>query len=98
MHVNWILWRISENYAIIMNQFEFEYRRVFSSRFDKQDENDQVLDENELYFNFNNDKNLSESDIDNNTVSSQLEKQIQNQETRDKGRNFDRFISMTIYF
>ena len=50
---------------------------MFSTRFDKQDEDDQVLDEIELYINLSINRNLRESDID---ERSQLEQKIENQE------------------
>ena len=50
---------------------------MFSTRFDKQDEDDQVLDEIELYINLSINRNLTESDID---ERSQLEQKIENQE------------------
>ena len=35
-----------------MRQKSFKYQTVFSARFDKQDEDNQVLDETELFINF----------------------------------------------
>ena len=37
-------------YARILDHFELKFQTLFSARFDKQVENDQVLDEIELYF------------------------------------------------
>ena len=71
---------------------------MFSATFDKQDEDHKVLDEIELYTNFNNNRKSRESDIDNIIVRSQLEQQIQNQETKDSEWRFDKIISMTICF
>ena len=38
-------------YARIINQYSFSYQTVFSGTFDKQDEDNQVLDEIEFSFN-----------------------------------------------
>ena len=46
----------------------------------------------------NNNKNLRESYIDNIDVRSQLEQQIQNQETKDSGWRSDKITSRTKYF
>ena len=70
---------MSNVYArLIKNQYRFRYQVVFSARFDKHDEDDQVLDELEVIINLNN-QNVTQSDIDD--IRSQLERQIQNQET-----------------
>ena len=37
--------------ARLINHKEYKYQTVFSARFDKQDEDDQVLDEIEFYNN-----------------------------------------------
>ena len=42
--------------------------------------------------------NLTESDIDNIDIKSQLEHQMQQQEMKDSGWRFDKINSMTIYF
>ena len=42
--------------------------------------------------------NLTETDIDNIDIKSPLEQQIQNQEMKSSGWNFDKVNSMTIYF
>ena len=68
----------------------FTYQTVFSARFHKQDEDDQLLDEIELYSNFNNNQILTESDIDKTDIRSQLQRQIQNQETIYSGWRFDK--------
>ena len=71
---------------------------MFSARFDKQDENDQLLDETELFINLNVNYNITQSDIDNIDIKSPLEHQIQKQEMKDSGWRFDKINSMTIYF
>ena len=85
-------------YAKLINQYKFRYQTVFSARFDKQDEDDQVLDEIELFFNLNFNHNLTQTDIDNIDVKSPLEHQIQQQEMKDSRWRFDKINSRTIYF
>ena len=69
-----------------------------SARFDKQDEDNQVLDETEIFINLNINHNLTETDIDNIDIKSPIEHQIQQQEMKDSGWRFDKIFSMTIYF
>ena len=85
-------------YARVISQYEFRYQTVFSSRFDKQDENNQVLDEKELFINVNINHNLTQTDIDSIDVKSPLEHQIQQQEMKDSGCRFDKNNSTTVYF
>ena len=97
-YINKIMKDISIIYATLINQYKFSYQTVFSARFDKQDENIQVLDETEIYINLNINHNLTQADIDNINVVSPIEHQIQQQEMKDSGWNFDKINSMTIYF
>ena len=85
-------------YARLINQFKFRYRTVFSARFDKQNEDNQILDEIELFINLNINHNLTQTDLDNINVVSSLEHQIQQQEMKDSGWRFVKINSMTIYF
>ena len=48
-------------YARLINQYKFNYQTVFSARFDKQDEDGQLLDETELFINLNINHNLTKS-------------------------------------
>ena len=97
-YINKILKELSMIYARLINQYKFRYQTVFSARFDKQDEDNQVLDETELFLNLNFNHNLTETDINNIDVIFPLEYQKQQQEMRDSGWRFDKIISMTIYF
>ena len=97
-YINKIMKELSVIYARLINQYKFKYQTVFSARFDKQDENDQLLDETELFINLNINHNLTETDINNINVVSPLEYQIQQQEMKDSGWRFDKINSMTIYF
>ena len=62
--------KISHIHARFLNQYNLKYQTVLSARFDKQGEGNQILDEIELYINFNNNGNLTESDIDTNDITS----------------------------
>ena len=84
-------------YARLRNQYKFKYQTVFSARFDTQDEDNQVLDETELFININVNHNLTEQDIGNIDVKSPLQHQIQQQEMKDSRLSFDKINSMTIY-
>ena len=83
--------------ARLIIQYKFRYQTVFSARFDKQDENNQVLDETELFINLNINHNLTQSDLDKIDVVSPLEHQIQQQEMKDSGWRFDKKNSLTVY-
>ena len=95
---NKIVRELSVIYARTMNQYTFKNQTLFSARFDKQDENNQVLDETEFFINININHNLFQTDIDNVDVESALEHQIQQQEMKDSGRRFDKIISKKVSF
>ena len=85
-------------YAKFLNQYKFKYHTIFSASFYKINEEDQRNNENELYINLKINQNLTESDIDNIDVRSQLQHQIQIQETEESGWIFDKTNSMKISF
>ena len=97
-YINKIMKELSVIYARLINQYKFKYQTVFSARFDKQDEDGQLLDETELFINLIINYNITQSDIDNIDIKSPLEHQIQKQEMKDSGWRFDKINSMTIYF
>ena len=82
---NKIMRDMSIIYARLINQYKFRYQTVFSARFDKQDEDGQLLDETELFINLNINQNLTQSDLDNINITFPLEHQIQQQEMKDSG-------------
>ena len=84
--------------ARITNQYKFRYRTVFSARFDKQDEDIQLLDETEFFIKLNINQNLAQIDINTIDVESPLEYEIQQQEMKDSGWRFDKINSRTMYF
>ena len=92
--INKIVKELSFIYARLINQYKFKYHTLFSASFYKINEEDQRNNEIELYINLKNNNNLTESDIDNIDVKSQLEHQIQVQETKESGWIFDKIISM----
>ena len=97
-HNNQITEELTVIYARLINQYKFKYQTVFSARFVKQNENDQVLDETELFNNIIINHNLTARDLDNIDVRSPLEHQFQQQEMENSGWRFDKTNSMTIYF
>ena len=97
-YINKIIKELSVIYARLINQFNFKYHTLFSASFFKINEEDQRNIEIELYINLNINHNLTESDIDNIDVRSQLEHQIQNEEMEESGWIFDKINSMTISF
>ena len=97
-YINKIMKELSIIYARFINQYKFRYQTVFSARFDKQNEDNQVLDETELFINLNINHNLTQTDIANIDIVSPLEHQIQQQEMKDSGWRFDKINSLTVYF
>ena len=89
---------LSVIYARLFNQYKFRYQTVFSARIDKQDEDNQVLDERELFFNLNTNHIQTQTDLDNIDVKSPLEHQTQQKEIKDSGWRFDKTNSMIINF
>ena len=96
--LNKIIKGLSVIYARLLNQYKFQYQTAFSARFDKQDEDIQILDETELFNNLNINHNLTEGDLDDIDVRPPLEHQIQQQEMEESGWRFDKIKSMTKYF
>ena len=76
-YINEIINELSVIYARLINQYIFNYHTLFSASFYKINEEDQRNNEIELYKNLKINRNLTESDIDNFDVKSQLEHQIQ---------------------
>ena len=97
-YINKIVKELSVIHARLKSQYIFKYQIVFSARFDKQYEDNQVLDETDLFINLNINHNLTERDLDKIGIKSPLEHQIQQQEVEDSGWRFDKIISVTIYF
>ena len=97
-YISIIIKELSVIYARLINQYKFKYHTLFSASFFKINEEDQRYNEIELYINLNINHNLTDSDIDNIDVRSQLEHQIQNQEMKESGWIFDKINSMKISF
>ena len=97
-YINKIIKELSVIYARLINQYKFKYHTLFSASFYKINEEDQRNNEIELYINLNISNNLTESKIDNIDVRSQLEHQIQIQETKESGWIFDKINSMKFSF
>ena len=97
-HINKILKGMATIYARLINEYRFKYHILFSASFYKINEEDQRSDEIEIFINSNIIKNLTETYIKNIDVLSQLEHQIQIQETKESGWIFDKINSMKIRF
>ena len=97
-YINKIVKELSVIYARLINQYKFKYHTLFSASFYKINEEDQRNNEIELYINLNIINNLTESDINNIDIRSQLEHRIQVQETKESGWIFDKINSMKISF
>ena len=97
-YIKKIIKELSFIYARLINQNKFIYHTLFSASFYKINEEDQRDSEIELYINLKINKHLTESDIDNIDIKSQLEHQIQIQETKEYGWIFDKINSMKISF
>ena len=97
-YINKNIKELSVIYARLINQFKFNYHTLFSAIFYKINEEDQRNNEIELYMNLKINHNLTESETDNINVRSQLEHQIQIQETKESGWIFDKINSMKISF
>ena len=98
LHINKIVKELAVIYARLINQYKFKYQTVFSARFEKQDEDNQLLDETELFINLNINHNLTQTDVNNIDVVSPFEHQKQQQEMKDSGWRFDKINSMTVWF
>ena len=72
-YINKILKEMATIYARLKNQYKFKYHTLFSASFYKINQEDQGSNEVELYMNLKINHNLTESDIDNIDIRSQLE-------------------------
>ena len=97
-YINKITKELSVIFARLINQYKFKYHTLFSASFYKINEEDQKSNEYELYINLYINNNITESDIDIIDNRSQLEHQIQIQETKESGWIFDKNISMKTSF
>ena len=97
-YINKIVKEFSVFYARLINQYKFKYHTLFSASFYKINEEDQRKNEIELYINLKINNNLTESDIDNIDIRSQLEHQIHIQENKESGWIFDKINSMKMSF
>ena len=76
-YFNKIMKEKSVIYARLRNHYKFKYLTAFSARFHKQDEDNEVLDETELFINLKSKDNLTETDIYKTDIASPSEHQIQ---------------------
>ena len=97
-YISKIVKELSFIYARLINQYKFKYHTLFFASFYKINEEDQKNNEIELYINLKINNKITESDIDNIDIRSQIEHQIQVQETKESGWIFDKINSMKISF
>ena len=97
-YINKIVKELSVIYARLIKQYKFKYHTLFSASFYKINEEDQRDNHIDLYMHLKNNNDLTESDIVNIDIRSQLEHQIQMQELKESGCIFDKIISMKISF
>ena len=97
-YIHKIINELSVIYARLINQYKYKYHTLFLASLYKINEEDQRSNEIELYMNLKNNHKLTESDIDNIDVRSQLEHQIQIQETKESGWIFDKINSRKTSF
>ena len=74
-YINKIVKELSDIYARLINQYKFKYHTLFSASFYKINEENQRNNHIELYINLKTNNNLTESDIDNIDIRSQLDHQ-----------------------
>ena len=95
-HINKVIKEMAINYARLMNQYKFKYHIFISAGFYMINEENQESEEIEIFINLNTNLKMTETDIDNIDVKSQLEHQIQIQETKDSRWLFEKINSMKI--
>ena len=76
------MWEMVNIYVRLINHYNHKHQTAFSAKFDKGDEDNQIMDESDFYINLSNLKSLTQSDIDNNRVRSQLKQQIHKNKQR----------------
>ena len=96
--INKIIIELSVIYARLIKQCKFKYDIRFLPSFYRINEEDQRSDETELFIKLTINNNLTETDCNIIDVRSQLEHQIQIQETEDSGWILDKINSMEITF
>ena len=97
-YINTIIKEMATAYARLIYQYIFKYHTLFSASFYKITEEDERNDDTDSFINLNKNHNLTESDIKNVDVKSQLEHQVQIQETKESGWIFYKSNSMKIRF
>ena len=93
-YINKIMKELSVIYARLIIQYNFKYHTLFSASFYKINAEEKRNNEIDLFINLNFKHNLAKSDINNIDVRSQLEHQIQVQETKESGWIVDKINSM----
>ena len=95
-YFNRIIKDLSVIHARLINQYIFKNQTVFSARLDKQDGDNHLLDETELFTNFKTNHKLTESDLDRIDIKSPLQHQIQQHDMKNSEWRFDKIISSIV--
>ena len=82
-------------YARSKGQNKFKYQIVFSALFEKVNKFGYIENKTEMYISLRINNSLTHSDLDNLTINSQVETQIENQQMEESGWIFDKLSSMT---
>ena len=85
-------------YSRLIGQYKFHYQVVFSALIEKMNEFGYIENKIEMYISLKINHTLTKSDLDNLTINSQVESQIENQQMKESGWILDKLNSMTIYF
>ena len=85
-------------YARLIGQYKFKYQVVFSALFEKMNEFGYIENKTDMYISLKLNHVLTLSYLDNLTINSQVESQIENKQMIESGWVFDKLVSMTIYF
>ena len=62
-YIKKIIKELSVIFAGLINQYKFKYQTVFSARFDKQNEDSQVVDETKFFINLSINKNFTQTGV-----------------------------------
>ena len=89
---------MANNYAMLINQYNFKYHILFLASFYEINEEDRRSDEFEIFINLKINNSLTEIDFDKIDIKPQLEHEIQIQETEESGWMFAKINSMKIRF
>ena len=85
-----ILTEMATIFKGLMNQYKFIYHNLFWASFNRINEKDQRKNEIDFFILLNINHNLTETDVENSDVKSQIERQIQTPQTKENGWILDK--------